>query len=201
MASPAIMERRASIKSLSPPPYSISLPLPPLRNYDVFLSHRVKDTGSSFAADLHEALTNQGIVVFRDGIDDEDAEQPYVEEKMKAVEESRSSIVVFSENYGNLVCMKEIRKIRMCQKLRDQLVLPVFYKIDPGDVRKQEGSFEKYFNEHEVNPNISIEEVKKWRKSMNKVGNLSGWHVQDSQLSNYSTFTFFFNFLSFCEIS
>ena len=106
-------------------------------------------------------------------------------EKTKAVDESRSSIVVFSENYGNLVCMKEIRKIRMCQKLGDQLVLPVFYKIDPGDVRKQEGSFEKYFNEHEVNPNISIEEVKKWRKSMNKVGNLSGWHVQDSQLSNY----------------
>uniref|UniRef100_A0A0A0KXU7 TIR domain-containing protein n=1 Tax=Cucumis sativus TaxID=3659 RepID=A0A0A0KXU7_CUCSA len=181
MASPAIMERRASIKSLSPPPYSISLPLPPLRNYDVFLSHRVKDTGSSFAADLHEALTNQGIVVFRDGIDDEDAEQPYVEEKMKAVEESRSSIVVFSENYGSFVCMKEVGKIVTCKELMDQLVLPIFYKIDPGNVRKQEGNFKKYFNDHEANPKIDIEEVENWRYSMNQVGHLSGWHVQDSQ--------------------
>ena len=194
MASPAIMERRASIKSLSPPPYSISLPLPPLRNYDVFLSHRVKDTGSSFAADLHEALTNQGIVVFRDGIDDEDAEQPYVEEKMKAVEESRSSIVVFSENYGSFVCMKEVGKIVTCKELMDQLVLPIFYKIDPGNVRKQEGNFKKYFNDHEANPKIDIEEVENWRYSMNQVGHLSGWHVQDSQLSNNYIFTDLFSF-------
>ncbi|KAL4017388.1 hypothetical protein IC575_020940 [Cucumis melo] len=188
MASPAIMERRDSITSLSPsPPYSISLPLPPLRRYDVFLSHRAKDhranndTGRSFISDLHEALTSQGIVVFIDKEDEEDGGKPLTE-KMKAVDESRSSIVVFSENYGSWVCMKEIRKIRMCQKSRDQLVLPIFYKVDPGDVRKQEGeSLVKFFNEHEANPNISIEEVKKWRKSMNKVGNLSGWHLQDSQ--------------------
>uniref|UniRef100_A0A9I9DRU2 TIR domain-containing protein n=1 Tax=Cucumis melo TaxID=3656 RepID=A0A9I9DRU2_CUCME len=187
MASPAtIMERRASITSLSSPPppnyYSISLPLPPLRNYDVFLSHRAKDTGQSFAADLHEALTSQGIVVFRDDVDEEDGEKPYgVEEKMKAVEESRSSIVVFSENYGSFVCMKEVGKIAMCKELMDQLVLPIFYKIDPGNVRKQEGNFEKYFNEHEANPKIDIEEVENWRYSMNQVGHLSGWHVQDSQ--------------------
>ena len=199
MASPAIMERRDSITSLSPsPPYSISLPLPPLRRYDVFLSHRANDdTGRSFTSNLHEALTSQGIVVFIDKEDEEDGGKPLTE-KMKAVDESRSSIVVFSENYGSWVCMKEIRKIRMCQKSRDQLVLPIFYKVDPGDVRKQEGeSLVKFFNEHEANPNISIEEVKKWRKSMNKVGNLSGWHLQDSQLSNYSIFTLFTTFFFF----
>ncbi|XP_038889439.1 TMV resistance protein N-like [Benincasa hispida] len=182
MASPATMERRASITSLSSPPprYSISLPLPPLQNYDVFLSHRAKDTGRSFTADLHDALTDKGIVVFRDDVDEEDGGKPLTE-KMKAVEESRSSIVVFSENYGNLVCMKEIEKIVMCKELRDQLVLPIFYLINPAHVRNQKGNFEKHFIEHEANPEINIEEVKSWKYSMQQVGHLSGWHLQDSQ--------------------
>ncbi|CAK9313995.1 unnamed protein product [Citrullus colocynthis] len=87
MGFPATMERRASITSLSSPP------LPPLRKYDVFLSHRAKDTGRGFAADLHEALSTQGIVVFKD--DDEEDGGKLLAEKMKAVEESRSWIVVF----------------------------------------------------------------------------------------------------------
>ncbi|XP_050945479.1 disease resistance protein RPV1-like [Cucumis melo] len=166
MASPLIIESRvSSIASLSspPPPYSLSFPLPPLRNYDVFLSHRAKDTGCSFAADLHKALTSQGIVVYRDHENEEGRGKPLVE-KMKAVEESRCSIVIFSENYGNLVCMKEIEKIVMCKELMDQLVLPIFYKIDPTNVRKQKGNFEKHFNEHEANHEIDIEEVESWRK-------------------------------------
>lgn len=189
MASPLIIESRvSSIASLSspPPPYSLSFPLPPLRNYDVFLSHRAKDTGCSFAADLHKALTSQGIVVYRDHENEEGRGKPLVE-KMKAVEESRCSIVIFSENYGNLVCMKEIEKIVMCKELMDQLVLPIFYKIDPTNVRKQKGNFEKHFNEHEANHEIDIEEVESWRYSMKQVGHLSGWHIQDSQLSKLFT--------------
>ncbi|CAK9313944.1 unnamed protein product [Citrullus colocynthis] len=174
------MEGRASITSISSPPYSLSFPLPPLRNYDVFLSHRAKDTGRGFAADLHEALESQGIVVFRDEVDEEDGGKALAE-KMKAVEESRSSIVVLSENYGNLVCMKEVEKIVMCMESMDQLVLPIFYKIDPANVRKQKGNFEKHFDEHEANPGIHIEQVRSWRYSMSQLGHLSGWHLQHSQ--------------------
>lgn len=192
------MEGRASITSISSPPYSLSfpLPLPPLRNYDVFLSHRAKDTGRGFAADLHEALESEGIVVYRDEVEvDEEDGGKALGEKMKAVEESRSSIVVLSENYGNLVCMKEVEKIVMCMESMDQLVLPIFYKIDPANVRKQLGNFENHFNEHEANPGIHIQQLQSWRYSMNQLGHLSGWHLQHSQLSYYQTFHFLHFFL------
>ncbi|CAK9313943.1 unnamed protein product [Citrullus colocynthis] len=177
MASPEIMERRTSITSLSSPP---------LLNYDVFLSHRAKDTGRGFAAHLQEALESQGIVVFRDEVEvDEEDGGKALAEKMKAVEESRSSIVVLSENYGNLVCMKEVEKIVMCMESMDQLVLPIFYKIDPANVRKQKGNFEKHFDEHEANPGIHIEQVRSWRYSMSQLGHLSGWHLQHSQVRDH----------------
>ncbi|KAG6592337.1 Disease resistance protein RUN1, partial [Cucurbita argyrosperma subsp. sororia] len=184
MASSAIMERGASIVALSPPsppPLSLSLLLPPpKRNYDVYISHRFKDTGDGFAADLHKALTAQGIVVFRDENENENEnEGKMLAEKLTAIEESRSSIVVFSENYGDLVSMKELAKIGMYKEVRDQLVLPIFYQIDPANVRKQKGNFEKPFVEHEQN--VGFEEVQSWRDSMFEVGNLSGWHLQEQQ--------------------
>ncbi|XP_023535306.1 TMV resistance protein N-like [Cucurbita pepo subsp. pepo] len=168
MASPAIMERVPSIVSFSPPK----------QNYDVYISHRAKDTGSGFAADLHKALTAQGIVVYRDENENEN-EGKMLTEKLTAIEESRSSIVVFSENYGDLVSMKELAKIGMYKEVRDQLVLPIFYQIDPAHVRKQKGNFEKPFIEHEEN--VGFEEVQSWRDSMFEVGNLSGWHLQEQQ--------------------
>ncbi|XP_050253751.1 disease resistance protein Roq1-like [Quercus robur] len=55
-------------------------------------------------------------------------------------------------------------------------VFPVFYDVDPSDVRKQEGTFAKAFAEHEKE---NIEKVQTWRVALRKVANLSGWHLRD----------------------
>ena len=51
-------------------------------------------------------------------------------------------------------------------------VFPIFYKVDPSDVRKQKGRFGEAFVEHEKNSN---ERVKTWREALTQVANLSGW--------------------------
>uniref|UniRef100_A0A2N9GV40 Uncharacterized protein n=1 Tax=Fagus sylvatica TaxID=28930 RepID=A0A2N9GV40_FAGSY len=59
-------------------------------------------------------------------------------------------------------------------------VLPVFYDVEPSDVRKQLGTFAQAFIEHEKR---FKEKVKLWRAALSHVGNLAGWTVMDSYQS------------------
>ncbi|CAL8173841.1 unnamed protein product [Prunus armeniaca] len=54
-------------------------------------------------------------------------------------------------------------------------VLPVFYHVDPSDLRKQTGSFACAFAEHEERFREDIERVKSWRAALIEVANLSGF--------------------------
>ncbi|ONH90041.1 hypothetical protein PRUPE_8G031800 [Prunus persica] len=54
-------------------------------------------------------------------------------------------------------------------------VLPVFYHVDPSDIRKQTGSFACAFAEHEERFREDRERVKSWRAALTEVANLSGF--------------------------
>ena len=58
-------------------------------------------------------------------------------------------------------------------------VLPVFYDVDPSNVRKQTGTFEKVIIDYEECFKENIDLVKMWRVALTEVANLSGWHLQD----------------------
>ncbi|KGN61295.2 hypothetical protein Csa_006535 [Cucumis sativus] len=63
----------------------------------------------------------------------------------------------------------------MCNKLRGQVVLPIFYKVDPSEVRKQSGKFGEEFAKLEVR--FSSEKMQAWREAMISVSHMSGWPV------------------------
>ncbi|CAK7345857.1 unnamed protein product [Dovyalis caffra] len=114
-------------------------------SYDVFLSFRGEDTRKKFTDHLYYALDQAGIHTFRD-----DNELPRGEEisqqLLKAIEESRISIVVFSKGYASSTwCLDELAKVMECKNSMRQIVLPVFYDIEPSDIRKQTGSFAEAF--------------------------------------------------------
>ena len=54
---------------------------------------------------------------------------------LKAIEESKISIVVFSQAYAlSKWCLDELLKMLEWKETNGQMVLPVFYKVDPLDV-------------------------------------------------------------------
>ncbi|XP_054783987.1 disease resistance protein RPV1-like [Prosopis cineraria] len=70
---------------------------------------------------------------------------------------------------------KELTKILECSKNQGHLVMPVFYRVDPSDVRKLFGSYQKAFDEHD-HKSISKQQLQKWRKALTYASNLAGWH-------------------------
>ncbi|XVF71349.1 hypothetical protein PTKIN_Ptkin12aG0030200 [Pterospermum kingtungense] len=142
--------------------------------YEVFLSFRGEDTRNNFLYHLYEAFRRKGIGVYADfkGL-------PRGEEishtLLKAIEESMISTIVFSQNYAtSSCCLEELSMVMKCRHTRGQLVVPVFYHVNPSDVRKQTGSFGKSFVEHDRN---RIDKVQGWRHALTEAGNLSGWFL------------------------
>ncbi|XP_076954503.1 TMV resistance protein N-like [Bidens hawaiensis] len=145
--------------------------------YDVFLSFSGEDTRRTFVDHLYAALDQWGIFTFKD---DErlDKGKRINDELLQAIEDSRVYIIVFSKSYASSSwCLNELLKIMECHKTNGRIAFPVFYDVDPSDVRKQTGSVGEAFAKHKDNNNKS--EVRKWREALEAAANLSGWDLKN----------------------
>eukprot|EP00256_Glycine_max_P069675 XP_025984270.1 uncharacterized protein LOC102661979 isoform X3 [Glycine max] len=142
-------------------------------SYDVFLSFHATDTRSNFTDFLFQALIRKGIVAFKD-----ESRAPD-----QAIEDSRLFIVVLSKNYAfSTQCLHELSQIFHCVEFSPRRVLPIFYDVDPSDVRKQTGWYEKAFSKYEERFLVNkkgMETVQTWRKALTQVANLSGWYIRN----------------------
>ncbi|XP_061989426.1 disease resistance protein RUN1-like [Rosa rugosa] len=146
--------------------------------YQVFLSFRGEDTRFTFTDHLYNALCQRGIETFRD--DKLRRGEDISQELLKAIEESRVSIVVFSQNYGSSRwCLDELVKILECRNSKGQEVRAVFYKVDPSDVRHQSGVFGDAF--------ATLDQCKykdsmgQWKAALKEAADLSGWPFKDGE--------------------
>ena len=150
--------------------------------YDVFLSFRGEDTRNGFTSHLNGILRDRGITTF---IDDELRRGEEISaELLEAIESSRISIIIFSQNYAfSTWCLDELVKILDCKK-KGQIVLPVFYKVDPSDVRNQKGKFGEALAKHEKRFKDNMEKVQGWRNALTETGKISGWHYKNEYVFN-----------------
>ncbi|MFS7950934.1 putative TIR domain, P-loop containing nucleoside triphosphate hydrolase [Helianthus anomalus] len=142
--------------------------------YDVFLSFSGEDTRKNFVDHLYEALHRHGIHTFKD---DERLKQgeSINNQLLKSIEESKLFIIVFSKNYASSSwCLNELVKIMECQKSNDQIAYPVFYDVDPSEVRKQRGPVGEALAKH------TNKEIGKWREALTEAANLSGWDLRNT---------------------
>nr|XP_016505080.1 PREDICTED: TMV resistance protein N-like [Nicotiana tabacum] len=147
-------------------------------SYEVFLSFRGEDTRKTFTGHLYSKLCDVGINTF---IDDEELRKgDVISSKLeKAIEVSRISIVVFSRNYASSSwCLNELVKILECKEKLKQMVLPIFYDVDPSEVRKKTGLFGEALAKHKERP-FGAQRVEKWRAALTEAANLSGWDLQN----------------------
>ncbi|XP_028807422.1 disease resistance protein RPP4-like [Neltuma alba] len=144
---------------------------PSSMKYDVFLNFRGEDTRNSFISHLYTALCCRDIETYIDYKlpKGDDISQSLIE----AIQNSSISVVVISKDYASSKwCLNELLEILRCKRQQAQIVVPIFYEINPSDVRKQRGAYEKAFAEHlEKN----LEKVEEWRQALFDIANLAGW--------------------------
>ncbi|KAF8079927.1 hypothetical protein N665_0990s0004 [Sinapis alba] len=146
-----------------------------VRNYDVFLSFRGEDTRRTIVSYLYEALCREGIFTFRDDRKLE-AGDNISDQLIKAIKTSWFAIVIISKNYATSKwCLEELRLIMDLHGANHIQVVPMFYRVEPTDVRNQTGSFEAAFQNFE-DLGTEPERVSQWRRALNQVSHLSGFH-------------------------
>nr|XP_028963398.1 TMV resistance protein N-like [Malus domestica] len=105
--------------------------------YEVFLSFRGEDTRNAFTNHLFIALRNAGINTF---IDNQLTRGKTIQSELdQEIEGSRIALLVFSKGYAeSRWCLRELSKIMRCLKEQEgKIVCPIFYDVDPSQVRKQ----------------------------------------------------------------
>ncbi|TYI62970.1 hypothetical protein E1A91_D10G286900v1 [Gossypium mustelinum] len=149
-----------------------------LMKYHVFLSFRGEDTRLNFTTHLLQALKDEGLDVFFDEEKLEKGEQ-LSQALSRAIAVSSISIIVLSADYASSKsCLLELSDIMDRYSVEQQIVLPIFYHVNPSDVENIDGSFKESFDEHEARR--SVDEVKRWKTAFAEVGKLEGWHIDGS---------------------
>ena len=151
----------------------------PQPEYDVFLSFRGEDTHYKFTDHLYHALDDKKIITFRD---DKELEmgKPISLELLEAIEKSRIAIIIFSEKYASSTwCLEELAKSVECRDRGILTVLPIFYHVEPSDVRLQKNTFAEAFAKHEKHFEENPKKVQKWRAALTSVANLTGKPLKD----------------------
>ncbi|MED6152264.1 hypothetical protein PIB30_090256 [Stylosanthes scabra] len=153
---------------------------PQQRPYDIFLSFRGIETRSKFVSHLTASLENASFYVFKDENGLARGENISIS-LLKAIGESKTSVIILSPNYASSRwCLQELEDIMLCCKNRAQKVLPVFYHIEPSEVRNQTGEFGETFEILMERSEKIKRKEKSWRKALREVGCLSGFVVRKS---------------------
>ncbi|KAM0035016.1 putative TIR domain, P-loop containing nucleoside triphosphate hydrolase [Helianthus debilis subsp. tardiflorus] len=143
---------------------------------DVFLSFRGEDTRKTFVDHLYSTLVDRKISTYKD-----DTTLPRGENirssLFKAIERSHIAIVIFSKHYADSSwCLEELAHILKCKDERRLIVMPIFYDVDPSEVRNQNGKFKEAFAKHEVE---NIAKVELWRKALVEASEIAGWEPKN----------------------
>ncbi|CAN1139148.1 Disease resistance protein L6 [Linum perenne] len=151
----------------------------PSVEYEVFLSFRGPDTRRQITDILYRFLRRTNIHVFRD--DNELRKGEEIGSNLrKAIDQSKIYVPIISKSYAHSKwCLIELAEIiqRHEQDTR-RTILPIFYMVDPRDIRHQTGPYEDAFQEHDKK--YDEKTIKNWKDALNKVGALKGWHVKNN---------------------
>ncbi|KAG4161385.1 hypothetical protein ERO13_D01G051410v2, partial [Gossypium hirsutum] len=76
-------------------------------------------------------------------------------------------------------CLQELSEIIQQKNDKGHKVFPIFYYVDPSDLRKQTGKVLEAFLKHENNFQDNKEKTQRWRSALTQVANIKGWHLSN----------------------
>ena len=66
-----------------------------------------------------------------------------------------------------------------CKEEREQKVIPIFYHVDPSEVRNQREIYKEAFTRHEEKADEEKRgKIRRWKTAMREAGKLSGYDVK-----------------------
>ncbi|KAL3745191.1 hypothetical protein ACJRO7_014322 [Eucalyptus globulus] len=144
--------------------------------YEVFLSFRGIDTRKNFTDYLYTSLIDAGIHVFRDDNELRVGEE-IGPELLCNITQSTISIPIISENYvSSKWCLRELVQMLKCKRSKGQIVLPIFYKMEPSQVRHPTGRLREAIKAHKKNTEEIV--VKEWEEALKEISSLKGWESE-----------------------
>ncbi|XP_047175542.1 disease resistance protein RLM3-like, partial [Vigna umbellata] len=156
------------------------------RYYDVLINFNGEDIRRKFVSHLDFALSSVGLTTFlhhQNAVESTHVQQPILDL-------CRVVIVVFTKTYSESAwCLHQLQQIIQWHQTYCRHVLPVYYEIQPSDVRFQKGDFGKAFKET-AHQTFSAQQLKhgmsRWSHALTKAANLFGWdesnHRSDAEL-------------------
>ncbi|XP_048133881.1 disease resistance protein L6-like [Rhodamnia argentea] len=146
-------------------------------DHEVFLSFRGPDARSGIADVLYTNMIGKGIRVYKDD-KNLGKGQEFVQELLEAINQSKISIPIFSKNYASSIwCLKEVAQMVECKKSKGQKIMPIFYDVDPKEVRYQTGGYEEAFRSHEKKTRYDKKTISEWKAALKEVSFVHGWDL------------------------
>ncbi|KAK8633092.1 hypothetical protein V6N13_013946 [Hibiscus sabdariffa] len=106
---------------------------------------------------------------------------PQLFRAIQQIQQSWCSIIVLSRTYAlSSWCLEELAEIVKQKNEKGHKVFPIFYDVDPSDVRKQKEKVEEAFAKHQERYKEDKEKILRWRNSLTQVANIKGWHLNNS---------------------
>jgi hypothetical protein len=135
----------------------------------------------NFTNHFHSSLVQAGIRTFLD--DKEIPKGETISSKLlNAIQRSKISIVVFSKRYASFSwCLDELAKIIECRQTIGHTLIPIFYYMDPSDVRQQTWTFAEAFSKHKKWFQTNLKRVQRWRDALTTAANCSGFHLESTE--------------------
>ncbi|KAM7508249.1 hypothetical protein LguiA_018702 [Lonicera macranthoides] len=149
-----------------------------LGTYQVFLNFRGPDTRYGFTDYLYHDLVGAGVHTFRDDNELREGEE-IGPELFKAINDSKISIPIFSKYYAfSKWCLRELAQMVKCREDGRQMIYPIFYDVEPGEVKRyqdyKDGTFQEAFRKHEEDKELDRDTVQQWKEALKVVGKLKG---------------------------
>lgn len=144
------------------------------RQRHVYISVQCEDPAKFTTEMIDKSLVARGVPTFKD-IKQPRRNQRGTElgdELREAIRMSTISIILFSKEYMySSWCLEELVMILESRKKWGTIVVPIFYGVDPSDIRKQRGYAAKI---------VGIQRVggfwrRRWTDALTQAGNLCGW--------------------------
>ncbi|XP_039059140.1 TMV resistance protein N-like [Hibiscus syriacus] len=109
-----------------------------------------------------------------------DAGEEIAPQLFRAIQQSWCSVIVFSGTYAfSSWCLEELAEIVKQKNEKGHKVFPIFYDVNPSDLRKQKEKVEEAFAKHAERYKEDKEKILRWRNALTQVANIKGWHLNN----------------------